>query len=39
LVAGALGDKGCVVVWSGPEHDGDLRDAVEALLHQMVRHP
>lgn len=39
LIATRLGDKGCVVVWSGPEHDADLRGAVEAMLKQMVRHP
>ncbi|WP_405060253.1 hypothetical protein OG474_01055 [Kribbella sp. NBC_01505] len=38
LVADKLGDKGCVVVWSGPQHDADLHGAVEALLQQMVRH-
>ncbi|MFC9693355.1 hypothetical protein ACFTSF_32700 [Kribbella sp. NPDC056951] len=38
LVAEMLGDKGCVVVWSGPHHDADLHGAVEALLRQMVRH-
>ncbi|MEU4291175.1 hypothetical protein AB0E63_23365 [Kribbella sp. NPDC026596] len=38
LIATKLGDKGCVVVWSGPEHDADLRGAVESLLNQMVRH-
>lgn len=38
LVASKLGDKGCVVVWSGPEHDADLHLAVETLLRQMVRH-
>ncbi len=38
LVADMLGDKGCVVVWSGPQHDADLYGAVEALLRQMVRH-
>ncbi|MFK4089392.1 hypothetical protein ACI2LF_35090 [Kribbella sp. NPDC020789] len=38
LVAEKLGDRGRVVVWSGPQHDADLHDAVEALLRQMVRH-
>jgi len=38
LIASRLGDKGCVVVWSGPEHDADLRGAVESRLQQMVRH-
>jgi hypothetical protein len=38
LIADRLGDKGCVVVWSGPQHDADLHGAVEALLRQMVRH-
>jgi hypothetical protein len=38
LIAGKLGDKGCVVVWAGPEHDQDLCAAVEGLLRQMVRH-
>lgn len=38
LIASRLGDKGCVVVWSGPEHDAELHGAVEGLLQQMVRH-
>jgi hypothetical protein len=38
LISTRLGDKGCVVVWSGPDHDADLRQAVEALLQQTVRH-
>lgn len=38
LVASKLGDKGCVVVWSGPEDDAALHGAVEGLLRQMVRH-
>ncbi|MEU4192492.1 hypothetical protein AB0E69_11360 [Kribbella sp. NPDC026611] len=38
LIATALGDKGRIVVWSGPHHDDDLRVAVEDLLHQTSRH-
>jgi hypothetical protein len=38
LVAGKLGDKGCVVVWGGPEDDAELRGAVEGLLQQMIKH-
>jgi hypothetical protein len=39
LVTTKLGDKGRIVVWSGPHHDTDLREAVESLLHQTTRHP
>jgi hypothetical protein len=38
LVTTKLGDKGRIVVWSGPHHDPDLRAAVESLLNQSTRH-
>jgi hypothetical protein len=38
LITTKLGDKGQIVVWSGPHHDADLREAVETLLHQTTRH-
>jgi hypothetical protein len=39
LISTKLGDKGRIVVWSGPHHDTDLRQAVESLLQQTTRHP
>jgi hypothetical protein len=39
LVAAKLGDKARIVVWSGPEHDADLRAAVEELIRIECRHP
>lgn len=39
LITDKLGDKGRIVVWSGPHHDTDLQQAVEALLNQITRHP
>lgn len=39
LITDKLGDKGRIVVWSGPHHDTDLHQAVEALLNQTTRHP
>jgi hypothetical protein len=39
LISTKLGDKGRIVVWSGPHHDPDLRQAVESLLNQTTRHP
>jgi hypothetical protein len=38
LMATKLGDRGRIVVWSGPHHDPDLRRAVESLLEQTTRH-
>lgn len=38
LVAAKLGDKGKIVVWSGPQHDEDLRAAVEELISLESRH-
>jgi hypothetical protein len=38
LISTKLGDKGRVIVWSGPQHDTELRQAVETLLHQTTRH-
>ncbi|WP_427891609.1 hypothetical protein ACQHIV_03590 [Kribbella sp. GL6] len=38
LISTKLGDRGRIVVWSGPHHDTDLRQAVEALLQQTTRH-
>ncbi|GAA1568167.1 MULTISPECIES: hypothetical protein [Kribbella] len=38
LISTKLGDRGRIVVWSGPHHDSDLHQAVEALLHQTTRH-
>ncbi|NIK58308.1 hypothetical protein [Kribbella shirazensis] len=38
LINTKLGDRGRIVVWSGPHHDTDLRQAVEALLDQTTRH-
>jgi hypothetical protein len=38
LISTKLGDKGRIVVWSGPEHDTELRQAVETLLQQTIRH-
>lgn len=37
LVAERLGDKGRVVVWSGPADDAALREAVDSLLQQHSR--
>ncbi|ADB33606.1 hypothetical protein Kfla_4588 [Kribbella flavida DSM 17836] len=39
LVAAKLGDRARIVVWSGPEHDDELRAAVEELIRQESRHP
>ncbi|MEU8222533.1 hypothetical protein [Kribbella sp. NPDC048915] len=38
LISTKLGDKGQIIVWSGPHHDTDLKDAVETLLQQTTRH-
>ena len=38
LITTKLGDRGRIVVWSGPHHDSDLHQAVEALLQQTTRH-
>ncbi len=38
LVAAKLGDKARIVVWSGPQHDDDLRVAVEELIRIESRH-
>ncbi|WP_350274899.1 hypothetical protein [Kribbella sp. HUAS MG21] len=38
LMSTRLGDRGRILVWSGPHHDTDLREAVEALLDQTTRH-
>ncbi|TWD73072.1 hypothetical protein FB561_6957 [Kribbella amoyensis] len=38
LVAAKLGDKGRIVVWSGPEHDAELQRAVEELIQIESRH-
>jgi hypothetical protein len=38
LISTKLGDKGRIIVWSGPHHDTDLRQAVESLLQQTTRH-
>ena len=38
LVAAKLGDKARVIVWSGPDDDPALLDAVESLLSQASRH-
>ncbi|TCC22713.1 hypothetical protein [Kribbella speibonae] len=38
LISTKLGDKGRILVWSGPHHDTELRQAVESLLQQTTRH-
>ena len=38
LISTKLGDKGRILVWSGPHHDTELRQAVESLLQQTSRH-